>query len=78
MLLEFISSFPVFLFLFISKVALNSGMLEVYGGDQGMTASHGGLTPPSCPPKLSVKMEVTGTEHGCRKSAVDQLSLQGP
>ncbi|XP_027007563.2 transcription factor EC isoform X2 [Tachysurus fulvidraco] len=42
-----------------NNVALNSSMLEVYGSDQGMTASHGGLTPPSCPPKLSVKMEVT-------------------
>lgn len=72
------SSSPVFLFLFISKVALNSGMLEVYGGDQGMTASHGGLTLPSCPTKLSVKMEVTGTEHGCGKSAIDQLWLYGP
>lgn len=41
------------------KVAMNSSMLEVYGGDQGMIPSHGGLTPPSCPTKLSVKMEVT-------------------
>lgn len=44
------------------KVSLNNSMLEVYGGDQGMTAAHGGLTP-SLPTKLSVKMEVTGTEH---------------
>lgn len=75
---EFISSSHVFLFLFISKVALNSGMLEVYGSEQGMTAPHGGLIPPSCPTKLSVKMEVTGTEHGCGTTAVDQLSLYGP
>lgn len=53
-------------------------MLEVYGGDQGMTASHGGLTLPTCPTKLSVKMEVTGTEHGFRKSAVDQYSFMAP
>lgn len=56
--------------LFISKVALNGSMLEVYGGDQGMTASHGGLTPPSCPTKLSVKMEVTGMEQNCRKTSL--------
>lgn len=48
--------------LFPLKVSLNNSMLEVYGGDQGMTAPHGGLTP-SLPTKLSVKMEVTGTEH---------------
>lgn len=48
--------------LFLLKVSLNNSMLEVYGGDQGMTAPHGGLTP-SLPTKLSVKMEVTGTEH---------------
>ncbi|XP_053506455.1 transcription factor EC isoform X1 [Ictalurus furcatus] len=53
-----------------NNVALNSGMLEVYGGDQGMTASHGGLTPPSCPPKLSVKMEVT--EHDTRVLAKER------
>ncbi|KTG45411.1 hypothetical protein cypCar_00018047 [Cyprinus carpio] len=41
-----------------SEVSLNNSMLEVYGGDQGMTAPHGGLTP-SLPTKLSVKMEVT-------------------
>ncbi|XP_026082541.1 transcription factor EC-like isoform X1 [Carassius auratus] len=41
-----------------SNVSLNNSMLEVYGGDQGMTAPHGGLTP-SLPTKLSVKMEVT-------------------
>ncbi|TSK13238.1 Transcription factor EC [Bagarius yarrelli] len=53
-----------------NNVALNSNMLEVYGGDQGMTASHGGLTPPSCPTKLSVKMEVT--EHDTRVLAKER------
>ncbi|XP_060759187.1 transcription factor EC isoform X3 [Neoarius graeffei] len=53
-----------------NNVALNSSMLEVYGGDQGMTASHGGLPPPSCPTKLSVKMEVT--EHDTRVLAKER------
>ncbi len=44
------------------KVSLNNSLLDVYGDDQGMTSPHGGLTP-SLPTKLSVKMEVTGTEH---------------
>uniref|UniRef100_A0A8C1W8V8 Transcription factor EC n=1 Tax=Cyprinus carpio TaxID=7962 RepID=A0A8C1W8V8_CYPCA len=52
-----------------SEVSLNNSMLEVYGGDQGMTAPHGGLTP-SLPTKLSVKMEVT--EHDTRVMAKER------
>ncbi|KAK3544679.1 hypothetical protein QTP86_026167 [Hemibagrus guttatus] len=65
-----------------NNLALNSSMMEVYGGDQGMTASHGGLTPPSCPTKLSVKMEVAdffffsvlsfSTEHDTRVLAKER------
>uniref|UniRef100_A0A672S3I3 Transcription factor EC n=1 Tax=Sinocyclocheilus grahami TaxID=75366 RepID=A0A672S3I3_SINGR len=52
-----------------NNVSLNNSMLEVYGGDQGMTAPHGGLTP-SLPTKLSVKMEVT--EHDTRVLAKER------
>ncbi|XP_051747171.1 transcription factor EC isoform X7 [Ctenopharyngodon idella] len=52
-----------------NNVSLNNSMLEVYGGDQGMTAAHGGLTP-SLPTKLSVKMEVT--EHDTRVMAKER------
>ncbi|XP_051546903.1 transcription factor EC-like isoform X3 [Myxocyprinus asiaticus] len=52
------------------NVSLNNSMLEMYGSDQGMTASHGGLTPPSCPTKFSVKREVT--EHDTRVLAKER------
>ncbi|XP_051544189.1 transcription factor EC-like isoform X3 [Myxocyprinus asiaticus] len=42
-----------------NNVSLNNSMLDVYGGNQGMTAFQGGLTPLLCPTKLSVKREVT-------------------
>ncbi|KAM9467624.1 transcription factor EC isoform 2-T2 [Clarias gariepinus] len=53
-----------------NNVPPNCSMLDGYGGDQGMTASHGGLKPPTCPTKLSVKMEVT--EHDTRVLAKER------
>ncbi|KAK1790477.1 hypothetical protein P4O66_014369, partial [Electrophorus voltai] len=52
------------------QVPLNSSMLEVFSGDQGMTAPHVGLIPPSCPTKLSVEREVT--EHDTRVLAKER------
>ncbi|XP_066525312.1 transcription factor EC isoform X1 [Hoplias malabaricus] len=51
-----------------NNVTLNSGRLEVYGGDQGMTAPHAGLTTP--PSELYVKREVT--EHDTRVLAKER------
>ncbi|XP_030635403.1 transcription factor EC [Chanos chanos] len=52
------------------KVSLSSGMLEVYSGDQGMTAPNGGMTPTSCSTKLTVKREIT--EHDTRVLAKER------
>lgn len=35
-------------------------MLDVYGGEQGMNAPNGGMSPTSNPTKLTVKREYTG------------------
>lgn len=35
-------------------------MLDVYGGEQGMNAAKGGMSPTSNPSKLTVKREYTG------------------
>ncbi|CAL9683113.1 unnamed protein product [Knipowitschia caucasica] len=42
-----------------SNVSLSGSMLDLYGGEQGMNASSGGMSPTSNPPKVTVKREYT-------------------
>ncbi|XP_019202587.1 transcription factor EC isoform X2 [Oreochromis niloticus] len=53
-----------------SEVSLSSSMLDVYGGEQGMNAPNGGLSPTSNPTKLTVKREYT--EHDTRVMAKER------
>lgn len=45
-------------------------MLDMYGGEQGMNAPNGGMSPTSNPTKLTVKREYTGmnTYHSQKKT----------
>lgn len=45
---------------FFHQVSLSGSMLDVYGGEQGMNAAKGGMSPTSNPSKLTVKREYTG------------------
>lgn len=45
---------------FLPQVSLSSSMLDIYGGEQGMNAPKGGMSPTSNPTKLTVKREYTG------------------
>ncbi|KAF7656651.1 hypothetical protein LDENG_00038020 [Lucifuga dentata] len=42
-----------------NNVSLSSSMLDIYGGEQGMNAPNGGMSPTSNPKKLTVKREYT-------------------
>ncbi|XP_040008331.1 transcription factor EC isoform X3 [Xiphias gladius] len=53
-----------------SEVSLSSSMLDVYGGEQGMNAPNGGMSPTSNPTKLTVKREYT--EHDTRVMAKER------
>ncbi|XP_055087697.1 transcription factor EC isoform X3 [Periophthalmus magnuspinnatus] len=53
-----------------SEVSLSSSMLDVYGGEQGMNAPSGGMSPTSNPTKLTVKREYT--EHDTRVMAKER------
>ncbi|XP_067855652.1 transcription factor EC-like isoform X2 [Heptranchias perlo] len=47
-----------------NTLPLSSSILDVYGGDQGMTATNIGLTGTSCSTNLTVKREITATHPG--------------
>eukprot|EP00062_Callorhinchus_milii_P009837 gi/632954071/ref/XP_007892767.1/ PREDICTED: transcription factor EC isoform X1 [Callorhinchus milii] len=47
-----------------NTMPMSSSILDVYGGDQGMTANNIGLTGNSCSPNHSVKREITGAHSG--------------
>ncbi|XP_036376366.1 transcription factor EC-like [Megalops cyprinoides] len=53
-----------------NNASLGSSMLDVYSGDQGMTAANGGMTPGLCPTNFTVKREVT--EHDTRVLAKER------
>ncbi|XP_070848190.1 transcription factor EC isoform X5 [Chaetodon trifascialis] len=53
-----------------SEVSLSGSMLDVYGGEQGMNAPNGGMSPTSNPTKLTVKREYT--EHDTRVMAKER------
>eukprot|EP00064_Thunnus_orientalis_P005931 superscaffoldBa00000598_g5945 len=53
-----------------NNVSLSSSMLDVYGGEQGMKAPNGGMSPTSNPTKLTVKREYT--EHDTRVMAKER------
>ncbi|XP_024913395.1 transcription factor EC isoform X9 [Cynoglossus semilaevis] len=53
-----------------SEVSLSSSMLDIYGGEQGMNAPSGGMSPTSNPTKLTVKREYT--EHDTRVMAKER------
>lgn len=53
-------SIPFSPFCFCLQVSLSGSMLDVYGGEQGMNAAKGGMSPTSNPSKLTVKREYTG------------------
>ncbi|XP_029681323.1 transcription factor EC isoform X6 [Takifugu rubripes] len=53
-----------------SEVSLSGSMLDVYGGEQGMNAAKGGMSPTSNPSKLTVKREYT--EHDTRVIAKER------
>lgn len=52
--------FPFSPLCFCLQVSLSGSMLDVYGGEQGMNAAKGGMSPTSNPSKLTVKREYTG------------------
>ncbi|XP_024913391.1 transcription factor EC isoform X4 [Cynoglossus semilaevis] len=53
-----------------NNVSLSSSMLDIYGGEQGMNAPSGGMSPTSNPTKLTVKREYT--EHDTRVMAKER------
>ncbi|XP_044041671.1 transcription factor EC isoform X6 [Siniperca chuatsi] len=53
-----------------NNVSLSGSMLDVYGGEQGMNAPNGGMSPTSNPTKLTVKREYT--EHDTRVMAKER------
>eukprot|EP00066_Takifugu_rubripes_P029772 XP_011619038.1 PREDICTED: transcription factor EC-like isoform X1 [Takifugu rubripes] len=53
-----------------NNVSLSGSMLDVYGGEQGMNAAKGGMSPTSNPSKLTVKREYT--EHDTRVIAKER------
>ncbi|TWW64591.1 Transcription factor EC [Takifugu flavidus] len=53
-----------------SEVSLSGSMLDIYGGEQGMNAAKGGMSPTSNPSKLTVKREYT--EHDTRVIAKER------
>ncbi|KAA8580079.1 hypothetical protein FQN60_005614 [Etheostoma spectabile] len=53
-----------------SEVSLSGSMLDIYGGEQGMNAPNGGMSPTSNPTKLTVKREYT--EHDTRVMAKER------
>ncbi|KAF0029647.1 hypothetical protein F2P81_018752 [Scophthalmus maximus] len=53
-----------------NNVSLSSSMLDVYGGEPGMNAPNGGMSPTSNPTKLTVKRE--HTEHDTRVMAKER------
>uniref|UniRef100_H3DME4 Transcription factor EC n=1 Tax=Tetraodon nigroviridis TaxID=99883 RepID=H3DME4_TETNG len=53
-----------------NSVSLSGSMLDVYGGEQGMNAAKGGMSPTSNPSKLTVKREYT--EHDTRVIAKER------
>ncbi|XP_032361332.1 transcription factor EC isoform X5 [Etheostoma spectabile] len=53
-----------------NNVSLSGSMLDIYGGEQGMNAPNGGMSPTSNPTKLTVKREYT--EHDTRVMAKER------
>ncbi|MFT7805496.1 Transcription factor EC-like [Arapaima gigas] len=53
-----------------NNVTVGGGVMDLYAGDGGLTAAGAGVTPGSCSPELTVKMEVA--EHGTRVLAKER------